>query len=145
MSFTQGSCHRKKSTSNGGTRHRAPRSSSDLSYVYLPAFSVLDSPITMRIFVLATAARLVTGLSVEQWRSLSVYQIMTDRFAKSHPHSTNCALESYCGGSWQGISNHLDYVQGMGFDAIWVSRVTSRSIYANCCLVDLPCRSEYTS
>ncbi len=28
-----------------------------------------------------------------------------------------------CGGSWIGITEHLDYIQNMGFDAIWISPV----------------------
>lgn len=31
----------------------------------------------------------------------------------------------YCGGSWKGITNHLDYIQGMGFDAVWISPVSA--------------------
>jgi alpha-amylase len=30
----------------------------------------------------------------------------------------------YCGGSFTGITNHLDYIQGMGFDAVWISPIT---------------------
>jgi hypothetical protein len=31
----------------------------------------------------------------------------------------------YCGGNWRGIINKLDYIQGMGFDAIWISPVSA--------------------
>ena len=27
----------------------------------------------------------------------------------------------YCGGTWRGLANKLDYIQGMGFDAVWIS------------------------
>ena len=30
----------------------------------------------------------------------------------------------YCGGTYQGVIKQLDYIQGMGFDAIWISPVT---------------------
>jgi alpha-amylase len=29
----------------------------------------------------------------------------------------------YCGGGYKGIKNNLDYIQGMGFDAIWISPI----------------------
>lgn len=50
---------------------------------------------------------------------------MTDRFAL--PNGNNGACDErygrYCGGNWRGIINKLDYIQGMGFDAIWISPV----------------------
>ncbi|KAI4166473.1 MAG: hypothetical protein LQ343_008025 [Gyalolechia ehrenbergii] len=53
------------------------------------------------------------------WRSRSIYQIMTDRFAPSDNSFPYCHTEKrkYCGGTWKGITNHLDYVQNMGFTA----------------------------
>ena len=30
-------------------------------------------------------------------------------------------MGNYCGGGYQGLINHLDYIEGMGFDAIWIS------------------------
>ncbi|ODN83783.1 alpha-amylase AmyA [Cryptococcus wingfieldii CBS 7118] len=58
----------------------------------------------------------------EEWRSRSIYQIVTDRFA-SPSDSASCPLGSttYCGGTWQGIISKLDYVQSLGFDAVWIS------------------------
>lgn len=32
-------------------------------------------------------------------------------------------LGDYCGGGYRGIINNLDYIQGMGFDAIWISPI----------------------
>lgn len=48
---------------------------------------------------------------------------MTDRFALSDGSSPNCDLLEYCGGTWKGIENKLDYIQGMGFTAIQISPV----------------------
>ncbi|KAK4996110.1 Alpha-amylase A type-3 [Elasticomyces elasticus] len=62
-----------------------------------------------------------------QWRSRSIYQVLTDRFARTDGSTTatcNTGDRKYCGGSYQGIINHLDYIQGMGFTAIWISPVT---------------------
>ncbi|KAI6137178.1 glycoside hydrolase family 13 protein [Pisolithus sp. B1] len=65
-----------------------------------------------------------SAASAQKWRSRSIYQIVTDRFALSGPsYNTSCDPSAlrYCGGTWQGIVDHLDYIQGMGFDAIWIS------------------------
>ena len=57
-------------------------------------------------------------------RPRTVYQLLTDRFARTDGSTTaSCPIRSYCGGSWNGIVDHLDYIQGMGFDTIWISPV----------------------
>ena len=69
------------------------------------------------------------GATLDEWRSRSIYQVMTDRFSLS-PHTlwTPCetALGPYCGGTWRGIQANLDYIQGMNFDAIWISPVVAQ-------------------
>jgi alpha-amylase len=59
-----------------------------------------------------------------QWRTQSIYQIMTDRFARTDGSAPSCDVNLYCGGSWRGIIDKLDYIQGMGFTAIYISPVT---------------------
>ncbi|KAH9828346.1 Alpha-amylase domain [Teratosphaeria destructans] len=77
----------------------------------------------LRAVLLLTAAT-ATALTPAQWRAQSVYQVMTDRFAKTTDNTTACGnLNYYCGGTWRGLINHLDYIQGMGFTAIWISPV----------------------
>ena len=59
-----------------------------------------------------------------EWKKRSVYQVLTDRFARSDTENGACTnLSDYCGGTFKGMENHLDYIQGMGFDAIWISPV----------------------
>jgi hypothetical protein len=59
------------------------------------------------------------ALSPAEWRAQSIYQVMTDRFARTDGSTTaSCDLGNYCGGTWQGLINHLDYVQDMGFTAV---------------------------
>lgn len=49
---------------------------------------------------------------------------MTDRFARNDGQNYDCQnLGNYCGGGYRGIINNLDYIQGMGFDAIWISPI----------------------
>ena len=58
----------------------------------------------------------------EEWKSRSIYQILTDRFARTSD-TGKCNLSKYCGGNFKGIIQKLDYIKGMGFDAIWISPV----------------------
>lgn len=72
----------------------------------------------------------VLSASPEQWRHRSVYQVLTDRFARTDNSTTaacNVADYEYCGGTWKGIEYNLDYIQDMGFDAVWISPVTKNT------------------
>ncbi|KAJ6505806.1 alpha-amylase [Mycena vitilis] len=65
--------------------------------------------------------------SAADWSTRSIYQLVTDRFAKLADSSSPCdsTLRTYCGGSWAGIASHLDYIQAMGFDAVWISPIVA--------------------
>ena len=70
---------------------------------------------------------IVSAAVPEDWRKQAIYQVLTDRFAITNGSTTStCNTQDriYCGGTWQGITNHLDYIQGMGFTAIWISPIT---------------------
>ena len=60
--------------------------------------------------------------SKEEWKSRTIYQLLTDRFA-STTNSDTCDITKYCGGNYQGILQKLDYIEGMGFNAIWISPI----------------------
>ncbi|KAK4684544.1 hypothetical protein P7C73_g5632, partial [Tremellales sp. Uapishka_1] len=64
----------------------------------------------------------VWGATSAQWKSRSIYQLVTDRFA---PATAGAACDptkiKYCGGTWATITSHLDYIQSLGFTAIWIS------------------------
>lgn len=64
--------------------------------------------------------------SASDWQSRSIYQVVTDRFATTDGSGPACntADRKYCGGTFKGITNHLDYIQNMGFDAVWISPIT---------------------
>lgn len=94
----------------------------------------------LSLFVLFTLGRLIAcypriydgpnvDSSAELWRSQSIYQIVTDRFARTDGSTSyNCSIPArkYCGGTYQGIIDKLDYIQGMGFTAIWISPVVKQ-------------------
>ncbi|QSZ34496.1 hypothetical protein DSL72_006090 [Monilinia vaccinii-corymbosi] len=78
----------------------------------------------LRFISLACFTATIAALSAEDWRSQSIYQVVTDRFAHSDNSTTApCDTNRYCGGTWRGIINNLDYIQIMGFTAIWISPV----------------------
>jgi alpha-amylase len=71
--------------------------------------------------MLAAAAQ--AGNTAE-WKQRSVYQVLTDRFARSDGSTQVCTnLSNYCGGDYKGMINKLDYIKDMGFDAIWISPI----------------------
>lgn len=67
---------------------------------------------------------LVAGLTTPQLRDRSIYQVITDRFARADGRvDVYCDPNerTYCGGGWKGIEHQLGYIQGMGFDTGEVS------------------------
>ncbi|KIY48805.1 glycoside hydrolase family 13 protein [Fistulina hepatica ATCC 64428] len=63
--------------------------------------------------------------NADAWRRRSIYQLLTDRFALANDSGAPCdtSERKYCGGSYKGIENHIGYIKGMGFDAIWISPI----------------------
>mmetsp|Transcript_175895 Transcript_175895/g.563951 ORF Transcript_175895/g.563951 Transcript_175895/m.563951 type:complete len:693 (-) Transcript_175895:131-2209(-) len=54
----------------------------------------------------------------------SVYFLTVDRFARSNGNDTECDNDNtWCGGDLRGLINHLDYIQEMGFEAVWITPV----------------------
>ena len=79
----------------------------------------------MKTFTFSTVALLVgvaSAATPDQWRQINgIYEVVTDRFALANGSTSQpCDLtaKTYCGGSWQGLINKLDYIQGMGMDAV---------------------------
>ncbi|OJJ51285.1 hypothetical protein ASPZODRAFT_148590 [Penicilliopsis zonata CBS 506.65] len=67
-----------------------------------------------------------SAAGTDSWKTRSIYQTMTDRFARSDGSTTspcNTTAGLYCGGTWRGLINQLDYIQGMGFDAVMISPI----------------------
>lgn len=55
-------------------------------------------------------------------------QILTDRFAKTGDANSPCQdLSGYCGGNFGGIIEKLDYIQGLGANAIWISPIPEQT------------------
>ena len=74
------------------------------------------------LLILLLLSAYISCKSKEDWKSRSIYQILTDRFARTSD-TGSCNLSAYCGGNYQGMIKQLDYIKGMGFDAIWISPI----------------------
>jgi hypothetical protein len=89
---------------------------------------------------------LATCLTQSELRHRSIYQVLTDRFARPDEHMAPCDLarRRYCGGTWKGIERKLGYIQGMGFDTGERSRTAVMSCHFSrlgCCLLIGQCGS----
>jgi len=64
---------------------------------------------------------------VRDWRDEIIYQLMTDRFANGDRANDyrvdSTALARYQGGDYQGIVEHLDYLEELGVTALWISPI----------------------
>ena len=60
----------------------------------------------------AIVAAQAAAKTADEWKSRTIYQLLTDRFAKDEGSSTDACsdLHNYCGGTFKGIEDHLDYI-----------------------------------
>ncbi|KAL2871447.1 alpha-amylase [Aspergillus lucknowensis] len=85
-------------------------------------------PLLFHVAIVSLLGALHTShaANLASWKSRSIYQTMTDRFARtdgSTTHACNTTAGLYCGGTWRGTIDQLDYIQGMGFDAVMISPI----------------------
>ena len=81
-----------------------------------------------RSTVLAPAA---LPVDTDKWHGRSIYFVVTDRFARDTDGAapaTACGngTQEWCGGTLKGVTRLLDYIAGMGFDAIWITPVVEQ-------------------
>jgi hypothetical protein len=85
------------------------------------------------LFYLASFA---SAADTNAWKSRSIYFVLTDRIARSSSDTGGGAcsnLGNYCGGTFSGLESKLDYIKGLGFDAIWITPVVA----SKCSLIKL--------
>lgn len=76
----------------------------------------------------ATAISAAVAADTSSWQSRNIYFVLTDRIARSATDGGggSCGnLGDYCGGTFKGLEGKLDYIRGMGFNAIWITPVVS--------------------
>ena len=95
-----------------------------------PLAAAMGFPRGMFVSFLAAVLSLgaVAGaLTAAEWRKQSIYQVVVDRLGRCDlSTATPCdtSKQVYCGGTWLGLISKLDYIQGMGFTAVWISPFT---------------------
>jgi alpha-amylase len=80
------------------------------------------------VLVLAHLTAASWAADTAAWKSRSIYFAMTDRIARSSSDTGggSCSnLGNYCGGTFKGLESKLDYIKGMGFDAVWITPVVT--------------------
>jgi alpha-amylase len=88
---------------------------------------------SMIIFFLYFLISFIYCKNASEWRSRSIYQMLTDRFSPTNFSYTRCveqpmsenASRTYCGGTYKGAIDQLDYITQMGFNALWISPIPS--------------------
>lgn len=73
--------------------------------------------------------------SIREWREEFIYFLMVDRFHDSRTRTptsgaqrspgkgTTQQLKNFLGGTLQGVTKHLDYIENLGCTAIWLSPI----------------------
>jgi alpha-amylase len=84
------------------------------------------------LFVLVSFLVLfISAADTSAWKSRSIYFVLTDRIARSINDAGGNAcgnLGTYCGGTFEGLESKLDYIKGLGFDAIWITPVVASKL-----------------
>ena len=87
-------------------------------------------PLVLTLIVLSVTTR--ATLDLDKWHGRSVYFVVTDRFAQDGDSNTTgvpvCGggTKEWCGGTLKGVMAKLDYIAGMGFDALWITPVVKQ-------------------
>ncbi|KAK4101328.1 glycoside hydrolase family 13 protein [Parathielavia hyrcaniae] len=69
-------------------------------------------------------AGVASAANATEWKSRSIYQVMIDRYALTDGSTdATCEMHEFCGGTWRGLLNNLDYIQDMGFTALQISPI----------------------
>jgi len=56
---------------------------------------------------------LASAANITEWKSRSIYQVMIDRYARTDGSIDHeCEAHLFCGGTWVGLMNNLDYIEG---------------------------------
>lgn len=81
-----------------------------------------------KVILFAVLCSFALAGNTQDWKSRTIYQVLTDRFWRDDGSTQPCPdLGKYCGGTFNGLSNKLDYIKNMGFDAIWISPVVKNT------------------
>lgn len=86
----------------------------------------------LSLALLMLAVGLGQAADTNSWKSRTIYFALTDRVARSYNDGGggSCGnLSNYCGGTFKGLQSKLDYIKGMGFDALWITPVVASMFF----------------
>ena len=90
--------------------------------------ALLASTISLvALLVLLCHALPASAHTAEEWKSRTIYQLLTDRYARDPNNTARCTDADYCGGNFRYLRLNLDYIQALGCDAIWISPVVTNA------------------
>mmetsp|Transcript_93203 Transcript_93203/g.268318 ORF Transcript_93203/g.268318 Transcript_93203/m.268318 type:complete len:670 (-) Transcript_93203:116-2125(-) len=75
------------------------------------------------LLLLPPLAALLPAHSARDVRGKSIYFVTVDRFARTDGNDTECEGDFWCGGKIRGVTEHLEYIQAMGFEGVWITPV----------------------
>jgi alpha-amylase len=94
------------------------------------------SAASAKLYVLAVAVVFsgCAGRAKVDWHGRSIYFVVTDRFADGDPRnddaggfaSNRADPQAWHGGDFRGLTEHLDYIAGMGFTGLWITPVVEQ-------------------
>lgn len=109
-----------------------------IQYLFAATMKITKESLLLLLGLSGTA----TSADTNAWKSRTIYFALTDRIARSYNDGGggSCSnLGNYCGGTFKGLESKLDYIKGMGFDAIWITPVVQSK-----CLLPFPSTNDLT-
>lgn len=80
------------------------------------------------LFAIGILTTWTSAADTAAWKTRNVYFALMDRISRGRSDENGQAcddLGKYCGGTFKGLESKLDYIKGMGFDALWVTPVVA--------------------
>ncbi len=144
-----GACSSSSSSSGDGLWHPGQPLKLDVSSVFAPGSVVRDAYTSATATVGADGTVTLTpgdgavvllerdgaAATPFRWKNATVYFLVTDRFQNGDPSNDASYLRqrdgadevgTWHGGDFAGVSSRLDYIQGLGATAIWISPVVEQ-------------------
>mmetsp|Transcript_139137 Transcript_139137/g.388158 ORF Transcript_139137/g.388158 Transcript_139137/m.388158 type:complete len:642 (-) Transcript_139137:86-2011(-) len=104
---------------------------------------ILSFFVAQHLIPVARSIADIYDIDVSKWYGRAIYFLIVDRFAKpgvteapqcgtfNTTHHTGKDVSNWCGGTIKGLISRLDYIRGMGFDAIWITPVVKQVEWPN--------------
>ena len=84
-------------------------------------------PLLLLLSTVVVLLPTAVGRTAEEWKGRTIYQLLTDRYARAPNDTSACSDAIYCGGTFLYLLGQLDYIQALGCDAIWISPIVANA------------------